>query len=238
MAWGRLLGLYGTVVPECFLREGSEGDFDDITLVGGDIHQQPAGVGAGEIPQGGEKQAYLLRRDAAVRGISSDGGDGDAGGNPAVKQAAGQPQPERFFLGADDDLHGLLHKYFNSIAVGAFHLHQLADHTLLHQLENLLDIDAFHGLRSAASGHLRHLHSHLQSHLHQRHGQIDPYLIAGLGIDDDPEDHILDGLALLLGQQGGFRLALVAQELIGGDAEEPGQLRQQGDIGAGETRFP
>lgn len=39
MAWGRLLGLYGTVVPECFLREGSEGDLDDIALVGGDIHQ-------------------------------------------------------------------------------------------------------------------------------------------------------------------------------------------------------
>lgn len=39
MAWGRLLGLYGTMVPECFLREGSEGDFDDIALVGGDIHQ-------------------------------------------------------------------------------------------------------------------------------------------------------------------------------------------------------
>ena len=45
MAWGRLLGFYGTVVPECFLREGSEGDFDDIALVGGDIHQRPAGVG-------------------------------------------------------------------------------------------------------------------------------------------------------------------------------------------------
>lgn len=39
MAWGRLLGFYGAVVPECFLREGSEGDFDDIALVGGDIHQ-------------------------------------------------------------------------------------------------------------------------------------------------------------------------------------------------------
>ena len=78
----------------------------------------------------------------------------------------------------------------------------------------------------------------MQSHLHQRHGQIDPYLIAVLGIDDDPQDHILDGLALLLGQQGGFRLALVAQELIGGDIEQPGQLRQQGDIGAGEIIFP
>ena len=91
MAWGRLLGFYGTVVPECFLREGSEGDFDDITLVGGDIHQQPAGVGAGEVPQGGEKLTQHLRRDAAVRGIFGDSGDGDAGGNPAVKQAAGQP---------------------------------------------------------------------------------------------------------------------------------------------------
>lgn len=238
MAWGRLLGLYGTVVPECFLREGSEGDFDDIALVGSDIHQQPAGVGAGEVPQGSEQLPQHLRRDAAIWGMLADGGDGDAGGNPAVKQAAGQPQPELFFLGADDDLHGLLHKYFNGIAVGAFHLHQLADHTLLHQRHDLLDIDAFHGLRSAASGHLRHLHSHLQSHLHQRHGQIDPYLIAGLGIDDDPEDHILDGLALLLGQQGGLRMAGIAQQFIGGDIEQPGQLRQQGDIGAGETRFP
>lgn len=98
MAWGRLLGFYGTVVPECFLREGSEGDFDDIALVGGDIHLQPAGVGAGEIPQGGEKQAYLLRRDAAIWGMLADGGGDDAGGNPAVKQAAGQPQPELFSL--------------------------------------------------------------------------------------------------------------------------------------------
>ena len=85
MAWGRLLGFYGTVVPECFLREGSESDFDDIALVGGDIHQQPAGVGAGEVTQGGEKLTQHLRRDAAVRGIFGDGGDGDAGGNPALK---------------------------------------------------------------------------------------------------------------------------------------------------------
>ena len=68
MAWGRLLGFYGTVVPECFLREGSEGDFDDIALVGGDIHQQPAGVGVGEVPQGGEKLTQHLRRDAAICG--------------------------------------------------------------------------------------------------------------------------------------------------------------------------
>lgn len=64
MVWGRLLGFYGTVVPECFLREGSEGDFDDIALVGGDIHQQPAGVGAGEVPQGSEQLPQHLRRDA------------------------------------------------------------------------------------------------------------------------------------------------------------------------------
>ena len=38
------------------------------------IDKLPAGVGAGEIPQGGEKQAHLLGRDAAVRGISGDGG--------------------------------------------------------------------------------------------------------------------------------------------------------------------
>lgn len=78
MAWGRLLGFYGTVVPECFLREGSEGDFDDIALVGGDIHQQPAGVGAGEVTQGGEKLpsisggmpqsgAYLVMAAMAMR---------------------------------------------------------------------------------------------------------------------------------------------------------------------------
>ena len=155
----------------------------------------------------------------------ADGGGDDADGKPAVYQPAGQAQGDIILLVVDNDLHGLLHKYFNGIAFGGFDLDQLADHTLLHQLENLLDIDAFHGLRSAASGHLRHLHSHLQSHLHQRHGQIDPYLIAVLGIDDDPQDHILDGLALLLGQQGGLRLVLVAQELIGGDIEQPGQLR-------------
>ena len=65
------------------------------------IDQLPAGVGAGEIPQGGKKQAHLFGRDTAARGVFGDGGDGDAGGNPAVKQAAGQPQPELFFLGAD-----------------------------------------------------------------------------------------------------------------------------------------
>ena len=238
MAWGRLLGLYGTVVPECFLREGSEGDFDDIALVGSDIHQQPAGVGAGEVTQGGEKLPQHLRRDAAIWGMLADGGDGDADGKPAVYQPAGQAQGDIILLVVDNDLHGLLHIHFDDIAFGGFDLDQFADDALFHQRHDLLDIDAFHGLRSAASGHLRHLHSHLQSHLHQRHGQIDPYLIAGLGIDDDPQDHILDGLALLLGQQGGFRLALVAQELIGGDIEQPGQLRQQGDIGAGETRFP
>lgn len=97
MAWGRLLGLYGTVVPECFLREGSEGDFDDIALVGGDIHQQPAGVGAGEVPQGGEKLTQHLRRDAAVRGIFGDSGDGDAGGNPARKAGRRAATAEAFF---------------------------------------------------------------------------------------------------------------------------------------------
>ena len=48
------------------------------------IDQLPAGVGAGEIPQGGKKQAHLLGRDAAVRGISGDGGstNGPVGKSP------------------------------------------------------------------------------------------------------------------------------------------------------------
>ena len=89
MAWGRLLGLYGTVVPECFLREGSEGDFDDIALVGGDIHQQPAGVGAGEVPQGSEQLPQHLRRDAAIWGMLADGGDGGRAVTPAKHGTAG-----------------------------------------------------------------------------------------------------------------------------------------------------
>lgn len=238
MAWGRLLGFYGTVVPECFLREGSEGDFDDIALVGGDIHQQPAGVGAGEVPQGSEQLPQHLRRDAAIWGMLADGGGDDVDGKPAVYQPAGQAQGDIILLVVDNDLHGLLHIHFDDIAFGGFDLDQFADDALLHQRHDLLDIDAFHGLRGAAAGDLRHLHAHFYAYLHQRHGQIDPDFIAPVGIDDDPEDHILDGLAPFLGQQGGFRLALVAQELIGGDAEEPGQLRQQGDIGAGEVPFP
>ena len=76
MSWGRLLGFYGTVVPECFLREGSEGDLDDIALVGGDIHQ-PGWVRAksrrevsscpsisGGMPQSG---AYLVMAAMAMR---------------------------------------------------------------------------------------------------------------------------------------------------------------------------
>ena len=69
--------------------KGLKSDPDDVTVMALQIDQLPAGVGAGEIPQGGKKQAHLLGRDAAVRGISGDGGDGDVGGNPAVKQAAG-----------------------------------------------------------------------------------------------------------------------------------------------------
>ena len=46
------------------------------------------------------------------------------------------------------------------------------------------------------------------------------------------------GLRSSSGSRGGLRMAGIAQQFIGGDAEEPGQLRQQGDIGAGEIVFP
>ena len=75
--WGRLLG-----VGDC--GKGLKSDPDDITVMALQIDQLPVGVGAGEIPQGGKKQAHLLRRDAAVRGISGDGGstNGPVGKNP------------------------------------------------------------------------------------------------------------------------------------------------------------
>ena len=64
--------------------KGLKSDPDDITVTALQIDQLPAGVGAGEIPQGGKEQAHLLRRDAAVRGIFGDGGttNGPVGKNP------------------------------------------------------------------------------------------------------------------------------------------------------------
>ena len=122
-------------------------------------------------------------------------------------------------------------------ALGGLHLDELADHTVVNEVEDLLPVDVFEHVRAADADRAALRESGIHRRLDQRQRQIAFHLVAAVRQHAHPQHHLLQRLAVFRRDKLHLRLSLAGEQRVGRDTEQLCQRRQQRDVGEGVVGF-